>query len=421
MQKVSFIIVPSFSKSPWLNNKMLEVTRSFINLVNVEHADIYEVASYDEIKNYADTTEFLIIVTAGTIITDRDHLWNKIIKIDDTYGILANLLQYEGDDLPRLHEQFIIVRSDLVRDLDLTPGTIYDRTITRSKKSMHGDYAPVEVYLDKNSKEQQAEWGSKLILNALKQGLRVRNFDESWRYNNNNVLPVRGFLYPKKSTEVFEQAHKEFKILPGLDDSQELYINAVLDYRKYNSVNIWSWDPTIQNYDTHTVAVPATGFLGEITAYYNNASKIIFYDINKNNLDFKQYLYNNWNGENYLEFALVYCNENNLNTEPNSQVDINDAEKFNKDTSSLIFNNWQKFKDMDKEFVHVDLIKDPQTLFNKLPKGSILHTSTMLQYNVYPFTSIMYEKEEVNAVKDLISVTNIHHYQPGNEENELLL
>ena len=83
MQKVSFIIVPSFSKSPWLNNKMLEVTRSFINLVNVEHADIYEVASYDEIKNYADTTEFLIIVTAGTIITDRDHLWNKIIKIDN--------------------------------------------------------------------------------------------------------------------------------------------------------------------------------------------------------------------------------------------------------------------------------------------------------------------------------------------------
>ena len=421
MQKVSFIIVPSFSKSSWLNNKMLEVTRSFINLVNVEHADIHEVASYDEIKNYADTTEFLIIVTAGTIITDRDHLWNKIIKIDDTYGILANLLQYEGDDLPRLHEQFIIVRSDLVRDLDLTPGTIYDRTVTRSKKSMHGDYAPVEVYLDKSSKEQQVEWGGKLILKALKQGLRVRNFDNNWRYNANNPLPVRGFLYPKKSTDVFEQAHKEFKILPGLDDSQELYINAVLDYRKYNSVNIWSWDPTIQNYDTHTVAVPATGFLGEITAYYNNASKIIFYDINKNNLDFKQYLYNNWNGENYLEFALAYCNENNLNTEPNSQVDINDAEKFNKDTSSLIFNNWQKFKDMDKEFVHIDLIKEPQTLFNKLPKVSILHTSTMLQYNVYPFTSIMYEREEVDAVKDLIAVTNIHHYQPGNEKNELLL
>ena len=45
----------------------------------------------------------------------------------------------------------------------------------------------------------------------------------------------------------------------------------------------------------------------------------------------------------------------------------------------------------------------------------------MLQYNVYPFTSIMYEREEVDAVKDLIAVTNIHHYQPGNEKNELLL
>ena len=421
MQKVSFIIVPSSSKSSWLNNKMLEVTRSFINLVNVEHADIHEVDSYEQIKDFADTTEFLIIVTAGNIITDRDHLWNKIIKIDDTYGMIANLLQYEDDDLPRLHEQFIIVRSSLVKDLDLTPGTIYDRTITRSKKSMHDNYAPVEVYLDKGSKEQQAEWGSKLILKALKQGLRVRNFDDNWRYTANNPLPVRGYLYPKKSTEIFEQAHKEFKILPGLDDSQQMYINAVLDYRKYESVNIWSWDPTIQNYDAHTVAVPATGFLGEITAHHNNASKIIFYDINKNNLDFKEYLYNNWNGENYLEFALAYCNENNLKTEPNSQVDINDAEKFNKNTSSLIFNNWQKFKDMDKEFVHVDLIKEPQTLFNRLPNGSILHTSTMLQYNVYPFTTIIYEREDVDAVKDLIAITNIHHYQPGNEADELLL
>lgn len=420
MQKVSFIIVPSFSKSSWLNNKMLEVTRSFINLASVQHTNIYEVDSYDQIKNFADTTEFLIIVTAGTIVTDRDHLWNKIINIDDTYGLLGNLLQYEGDDLPRLHEQFIIVRSDLVRDLDLTPGTIYDRTVTRSKKSMHGDYAPVEVYLDKSSKEQRAEWGSKLILKTLKEGLRVRNFDNLWRYNN-NPLPVRGYLYPEKSTEIFEQAHKEFKILPGLDDSQEMYINAVLDYRKYESVNVWSWDPTIQNHSTHTVAVPATGFLGEITAHYNNASKIIFYDINKNNLDFKQYLYDNWNGENYLEFALAYCDKHNLKTEPNDKVSIDDANKFNKDTSSLIFDNWQKFKDMDKEFIHVDLIKEPQTLFDKLPKGSILHTSTMLQYNVYPFTTIMYEREEVDAVKDLIAVTNVHHYQPGNEENELLL
>ena len=416
MEKVAFIIVPSFSKSKWLNNKLLEVTQAFVNVANIENVQVYEVQTYEDIKHYKNKAEFLVIVGAGNVIMDRDHFWKKLTTIPDDVGLLGNLLQYEGDDLPYLHEQFFIVRSTLLEDLDLSPGSITDHKVSRSKRSMHGNYAPVEVFLDIPIIEQSAGWGTKLILKTLKEGLKVRNFDDDWRYGGNSDfvksgIPVRGYVYPNKSTEVFEQAHKEFKILPGLDDSQELYINAVLDYRKYNFVNIWSWDPTIQNNNTHTVAVPTTGFLGEITAHYNNASKIIFYDINKNNLDFKQYLYSNWNGENYLEFALAYCNENNLKTEPNTDLDISDAGKFNKDTKEIVFDNWQKFKDLEKEFVHIDLIKEPKTLFDKLPGSSILHTSNMLESNVYPFTSILYDRKEVEYVRHLISLTNIMHYE----------
>ena len=416
MQKVAFIIVPSFSKSKWLNNKLLEVTRSFVDLINLERSQVYEVDRYEDIKLHKDKATFLVIFGAGNVIMDRDHFYKKLISIPDDIGSLGNLLQYEGDDLPHLHEQFFIVRSTLLEDLDLSPGSITDHKVSRSKRSMHGNYAPVEVFLDIPITKQNAGWGTKLILKTLKEDLRVRNFDDDWRYGGNSKfvkdgLPVRGYVYPKKSTEIFEQAHKEFKILPGLDDSQELYINAILDYRKYNSVNIWSWDPTITDYDTHTVAVPATGFLGEITAYHNSASKIIFYDINKNNLDFKQYLYDNWNGENYLEFALAYCNKNNLNTEPNTDLDIINAKKFNKGIQETIFNNWQIFKDMEKEYIEVDIIKEPNKILDKLDHGSILHTSTILMYNVYPFTTILYDREEIDSVCHLIKNTNIMQFE----------
>jgi len=426
IQTICFIIVPSFSKSKWLNNKLLEVTRSFVNLANVGNCQVYEVNDYTDIKNYKQLADLLVVVGAGNVISDRDHFWKKLNTISDDIGLLGNLLQFKEDELPYLHEQFFIIRSSLVDDIDFTEGNITDYKITKTEESMHGDYAPLEVFLDKDIAHQTANWGTKVILKTLKKGLRVRNFDDSWRYGGDSRfvkhgIPVRGYVYPKKSTEQFEQAHKSFTLVSGIDDSQELYINAILDYRKYNSVNIWSWDPTIANHPTHTVAVPATGFLGEITAYHNSASKIIFYDINKNNLKFKKHLYKNWNGKNYTEFVLEYCAKHNLNTEPESMVDIKDAKMFNESTQEKIFNNWQMFKNMEKEYVEVDIIKDPKILIDKLTDGTILHTSTILQYNVYPFTTILYDREEIEIVKCLIKNKNIIHYEPGYQLNELLL
>jgi hypothetical protein len=79
------------------------------------------------------------------------------------------------------------------------------------------------------------------------------------------------------------------------------------------------------------------------------------------------------------------------------------------------------FKNMKKEYVEVDIIKDPKILLNRLTDGTILHTSTILQYNVYPFTTILYDREEIELVKGLIKNKNIIHYEPGYQSNELLL
>ena len=58
MEKVAFIIVPSFSKSKWLNNKLLEVTQAFVNVANIENAQVYDVQTYEDIKHYKNKAEF---------------------------------------------------------------------------------------------------------------------------------------------------------------------------------------------------------------------------------------------------------------------------------------------------------------------------------------------------------------------------
>lgn len=416
MHKVAFILVPSYSSSSWLNDKLLEVTRTFINLTNQDNCNVYYVKNYEDIVRFKNKAEILVVATAGNIALDRDHLWNKINTFPDDIGLMGNILQDDMSKLPYLHEQFFIIKSSLLDDVDFDEGIINDHEVSRTDKSMHENYAPLEVFLKDNISEQYAKWGTKLILKTLKNNLRVRNFDDDWRYGGNTEyakhnIPIRGYVYPNKSTDIFEKAHKAFTILPGLDDSQETYIKVVNEYRKYNSVNVWTWDPTISGHTKDTVATPATGFLAEITAHYASASRIIFYDINHSNLKFKKYLYENWDGVNYDKFAQDYCSKNNLKMEPQSPIDIKYAMELNKDIQTIVFDNWEKFKNIKKEYIHIDIIDDPTRLFDKLNEDSLLHTSNILKPNVYPFTTILYDRAQVNEVKHMIKYTNALHFE----------
>ena len=66
---------------------------------------------------------------------------------------------------------------------------------------------------------------------------------------------------------------------------------------------------------------------------------------------------------------------------------------------------------MEKEYIEVDIIKEPNKILDKLDHGSILHTSTILMYNVYPFTTILYDREEIDSVCHLIKNTNIMQFE----------
>ena len=88
MEKVAFILVPSFSSSDWLNKKMHRITSASLKYLVDDYKEeryyekIHEVSNYDQIQNFLNQAEFLIVSTAGSVFVDKDHLMKKIHEIE---------------------------------------------------------------------------------------------------------------------------------------------------------------------------------------------------------------------------------------------------------------------------------------------------------------------------------------------------
>jgi len=428
MQKVAFILVPSFSESEWLNKKLQRVTRSFIKFLDKsEHPNLckmFEVSSHEEIGNYLDEADYLVVASAGTIILDRDHLWEKINNMPDDVGLVTHLMQFPEDETTWMHEQFYVLKTSCVSKIDFSQGESVGPQLVRSEEYVHGEHTPLEVTLGEET-TRTMKFGSKLIQAVLESGHRVTNLDSDWRYPESipyymqNGIPVQAYVSPYKSTEAFEKAHKSLTITDDLDESQKLYIEMVNERKSFNFVNVHSFEVPVERPQVETVIVPAAGMLGELTAYYAYAENIIFYDNNPNNIAFKKHLYENWNGKDYEEFAKQYCKDNNLNFEPARDGDIDLMNKYVDETARYVYPNWNEIKQLNVTFLECDLITDIDTVLADVESTplvrptTILHTSTILD-DKYLLSNILYDEEQIEHAKEkILANTNIFWYYPG--------
>lgn len=405
MQKVAFILVPSFSKSDWLNNKMMQITEAFIGILNIDKYPVFSVSNYLEIENYLDKADYLVVATAGTVIIERDHIWNKIHDIPSTVGLMGNLLQH-GNETPWMHEQFFIINTKAFSNLDFSEGPTIGNNLVRSAEDMHGGWAPLSITLEDKQVTRQDKFGTKLIEQCLKNGFEVSNWDHEWRYNDNQYilgerLPSRGYCYPTRNTSSFEHAFKNLQITPDLDPAQAMLIEAIIKTQEFNVLNAYHTEKVITSKNANTVIAPATGFLAEDLAIKSNASRIVFYDKNKNNIDFKKKLYTEWNGENYDQFVLDYAQSNNIAIEPVLDYDMQQAKKYLIEFDD--WNAWRKSKDII--FTVSDCVTDTTDLLNFSKGTTTIHTSTIL--TIYPFSAIMYDKEDIQSAREKITRADV--------------
>lgn len=412
MNKVSFFLVPSFSSSKWLNDKMMRITKRFLATLNMSGYPVHEIADYHDLNKYLEIYDYLIVVTAGNIIIERDHLWKKIHEIGENVGLMGNLLQH-GDETPWMHEQFFIINTQAFTKLDFSTGETESWEILRSTEDMHDGHAPLYFSLGENKITRQDAFGTKLIEHCLLNGYSTSNWDMDWRYPphlNEYILdvrlPSRGFCYPTRATKEFEYALKNITMVPGLDEAQSVLMDALIKAKQMNLINVWHYEQAILDESVDTVIVPATGFLAETFALIGNAKKIVFYDKNKNNIHFKRTLYEEWDGIDYDAFAKEYADVNNLSTEPVFEIDAVRAKQLSTVITERVFTDWEDWKN-SKEFLFLDcdVITETDVLLKQAHGRTVLQTSTI--FSVYPWTEIFYESDVIEQAEEKIKESTV--------------
>jgi hypothetical protein len=191
--------------------------------------------------------------------------------------------------------------------------------------------------------------------------------------------------------------------------SQQMIISILKKFLSYQYLNMWQWDSHAPHIQSDVVISPANGLLGETMAVTSNAKKIIFYDLNPNNIEFKKTLYRDWDGKDYTKFALDWAKNNNLTVEPELESAQSRAEERS-NFNSVVLEKWNYIKSLDVEFHCLDFLSNIDTLL-KDNKNFYLHTSTIL--NSFIITNIKYSVEEIEQMRNKITTycnTNNGHW-----------
>ena len=421
MNRVIFITVKTYTESDWLNKKMLQLTLAGQHQLGEDRYPIYIVDKYEDIAQYLDQAEWLFVETAGDIVVNRDHLWEKIHNMPDDVGVMGHLMWYPEDSTPHLHEQCFILNTKVFKDFNLNFSDCYKDNgpqFIRGQGDMNNGHAPLSVTLSENTVARDIGFGTKVMEHSLLKGYKVVNFDAQWRYPDfhkdfvaiddlvDNLdldkdrfkLASRGYFYPTTGSELFEECLKTLTVSAELEETQRLVISILRKFLAFEYVNIWQWDGNAPHIQADVVIAPANGLLGENMALTSNAKKIVFYDVNPNNIEFKKDLYSMWDGINYQEFGENWARARDLDIEPRLSSAQGGAELLMKD-NARVFENWNKIKNLDVEFHCVDFLDNIDNLLLK-NKNFFLHTSTIMNYFI--ITNIRHDQEKIDMLRNKI-------------------
>lgn len=407
MKYLNAFIVQNSCSDKWLNDKMYQLTMCQQHQLLDRQYDSITLSSFDELNNYTNDSKWMFIQSSGDYIIDRDHVWNLLHSLSDDIGMIAHILWDPNEISPHIHRQCIVLNTNALkgRRLDFYNTDQIGYTFKRSEKSFHGNYCPAWVSLDDNEEGPRvSKFGTDVMSLVLENGFKVINFNEDWR-NTKNVeylshMPSRGYFNPEIDTELFATCFKNLIPNNQLDLAQYEGIKAIKNELEFNVLNVFHWDGIPKGNRCNTIISPANGFMGECIAEANNAGTIIFYDINKNNIDFKKKLYKEWNGEDYESFYKEFARERNLLIDPYSDHAKASA-LLQMNESHNIISNWKKFKNLEVSFIHCDIIDNIEEILNIITYKSIIHTSTILAY--YVWSHINHDLTEIQHVRDLIS------------------
>jgi len=353
-------------KHELLFNKMYDMT--YFNTLKISKK-INFFKNIDECLSNSLDYDLVFIQSVGNFIQYnilKQLIYDYYEKNNDFF-ILGFVLDWEAELNKywlECHHQMLLVNVKKWKELDCPIfgnweiKTEYLPNYSRSIENFHDNYTPFWVKGEEGlSLKTRTKQGWNFIKTALLNKIKIDNF-------SNNMRDCRLYIYPetnsdllyesiinKDSSKLINSNQKKFILNIDNDDIKQIWI---YNSEHYNFIN------NVKNISTYFG--PASGFKYLNILKHNDDTKIVFYDFNKDSLDWIEYLKNDWDGENYNLF---------LNKQPeymkkkfkyiNGSLEENEKllnNYFKKDFKYL----WNKFKKSKTEFIHMNLLNNNDVL-----------------------------------------------------------
>lgn len=383
--------------------------------------NIIEKESIDDIILEASNRNsyWVIIFSYGVRILHKDII-SKMIQycLDNQYYLAGHILEDKSPDNKfnyySLHHQCCIIHIPTWRSIGkpkFGENELTNKSVTiaeRSEDNFHDDYTPywLKPTKDKLSLEFNRRQGWNIISSFLSAHNTVGNFD--WDIRN-----LKTHLYPEID-ENFEKYLDGEKVELSTDSQIEL-VNGISKIENISKTFFYFNTDTFEDYQEfnnvdnkcNTIYSVASGFFSLHLlkkSNWDSNTKIIYFDFSQVALDFKKYLVENWDGENYELIIKNFITSYDQEVKPlwhtginflSGNIPIEFYEQWNKTIEHfggkenwLTF--WNNYKNLEHQYHKINIIENSDSLINIIIENKIEN-----RYDVVWFSNCFNTSESV--------------------------
>lgn len=340
----NFVIGTSINKTL---NKALETGKDYCILMSVGHF-LNSPKFFTYIENWINSVDFFVTGHIMDLESDnsqrnsKGHYWGLHRQC-----AVINLKYYEEFGRPEWGDKF------------KSEETITVAKAKRATTDIHDDYTP--IFLDPTNETQICTPyvdGWNFINKSLENGLKVYNFHP-------RIRVTKRYAYPNKSLEELKnQLTWIVNILEGAPNCVFLW-----NTESYREIKKYSGNPIKKLYSVAAAFKP--NFMLE-TIGFDEDTEVVYFDYSKQALAFKKLLLEKWDGKDYPQFLRKIKKEYRINetfgaqTEGKSYEELWERELNNWKSEEILYNHWQKYKNLKHTFIHCDVLEEPEKIINAI-------------------------------------------------------
>lgn len=406
--------VSEINNSGWYTGKLKKCQT--INMKNMSdfphmHCDRWSGMDGFDMINLAHQYGFkyAIVWADGAWPTDSDFdesIIDAIEEYNKTSWICAGHILNRAGDFPVFHQQCVLINLDNWKAANRPDFEQYKLKFfpayTPSEENLHDDYTP--MYLDVDSSEKgerlhspyRGNFLDPLIPHSLFNQYRVYNLPYSVRTNKISVYPeddvneTAGWLLDDELHTDFSNSKEIIQHKTTLpEDKRHLFSLKVLNNTIVYITNTESL-PTTWDKKINTLVCPCSGLFQfeHIIGNIDTMKRVVWCDFSPYGVAWTKHLLKNWDGIDFFKFLqenkhILYDmgftdNDTLLFDEKNAET------FFNERTQQEWLEMWDRIRELQHEFLQLDIVREWPRVVEAVGKNSIVHCqlSNIWQYEI---------------------------------------